>query len=58
MHTCGDCSLNLITVGRKEMKEENSSNVSIGNSMICSDIWHKYHKVVFCRLLYVMAREI
>ena len=21
--------------------------ISIGNSMICSDIWHKYHKLYF-----------
>ena len=27
---------------RKEKKQENSSDISIGNSVICSDIWHKY----------------
>ena len=40
--TCGDCSLNLNTMERKEKKQENSSDISIGNSVICSDIWHKY----------------
>ena len=27
---------------RKEKKQENSSDISIDNSVICSDIWHKY----------------
>ena len=27
---------------RKEKKQENSSDISIGKSVICSDIWHKY----------------
>ena len=31
--------------------------VSIGNSMICSDIWHKYHKW-FLKLLYVISRAV
>ena len=37
-NTCGDCSLNLNTMGMKEKKQENSSDISIGNtcSMICS----------------------
>ena len=26
----------------KEKKQENSSDISIGKSVICSDIWHKY----------------
>ena len=29
-------------------------NISIGNSMICSDIWHKYHEWYF-KLLYVIS---
>ena len=27
---------------RKEKKQENSSDISIGKSVISSDIWHKY----------------
>ena len=26
----------------KEKKQENSSDISIGKSVICSDIWHTY----------------
>ena len=29
-------------------------NISIGNSTICSDIWHKYHESYF-KLLYVIS---
>ena len=32
----------------------NQTLVSIGNSMICSDIWHKYHSDV-SKLLYVIS---
>ena len=28
---------------RTKHYQSNIRNVSIGNSMICSDIWHKYH---------------
>ena len=31
--------------------------ICIGNSMICSDIWHKYHKWYF-ELLYVISRAV
>ena len=40
---------------RKEKKQENSSDISIGNSVICSDIWHKY---IWKLLFYLTAREI
>ena len=40
----------------KEKKQENSSDISIGNSVICSDIWQKN---MFWKLLfYVTAHEI
>ena len=29
----------------------------MGNSMICSDIWHKYHEWYF-KLLYVISRAV
>ena len=34
------------------------SFVSIGNSMISSDIWHKYHELCFKILLYVISRAV
>ena len=33
------------------------SVICIGNSMICSDIWHKYHKWYF-ELLYVILQNL
>ena len=34
--------------------------ISIGNSMICSDIWHKYHECTsdISKLLYVISRAV
>ena len=28
----------------KALMDNENYNISIGNSMICSDIWHKYHE--------------
>ena len=33
--------------------------VSVGSSMICSDIWHKYHATSdISKLLYVLSRAV
>ena len=37
----GDC-LSVSRCSDFELKSANG--ICIGNSMICSDIWHKYHK--------------
>ena len=31
-------------VRKSQMEITKSANISIGNSMICSDIWHKHHE--------------
>ena len=33
-------------------------SICIGNSMICSDIWHKYHEWCISKLLYVISRAV
>ena len=34
------------------------TDVSIGDSMICSDIWNKYHQWYLKKLLYVISRAV
>ena len=42
-------------VRKSQMEITKSANISIGNSMICGDIWHKYHEWYFEILLYVIS---
>ena len=33
-----------LKVRKSQMEITKSANISTGNSMICGDIWHKYHE--------------
>ena len=43
--TCLFCKIS--GVGHFIKLKKNNSGISIGNTMICSDIWHKYHEWYF-----------
>ena len=38
--------------------ESNNKNISVGNSIICCDIWHKYHEWYFKIVIREMSRVV
>ena len=50
-----EASMRVLKVRKSQMEITKSANISIGNSMICGDIWHKYHEWYFEILLYVIS---
>ena len=53
------CLVSRITVLPANTTLSSVLTICIGNSMICSDIWHKYHEWYFeILLLYVISRAV
>ena len=36
--------MRVLKVRKSQMEITKIANISIGNSMICGDVWHKYHE--------------
>ena len=57
-----EASMWALKVRKSQMEITKSANISTGNSMICGDIWHKYHEwyfeIVIRNFTRLTAREI